>query len=149
MPVLKSFSIDYYILVTVAAFGVLQIAASLGGLRGLLIFGSAVVARLLGFGLALAAAFWFFGTEDRNVSDHLGGLSSNEVALAFFMGSLTAWLLTVVITSVTNARTYRGGPSPRFGLHALQDSTYLRAVAQNIRYWSREWREQTKSYFSE
>jgi hypothetical protein len=149
MPVLKSFSIDYYILVTVAAFGVLQIAASLGGLKGLSIFRSAVATRLFGFGLPLAAVIWFFGTADRNISDHLGGLSSNEVALAFFLGTMTAWLLTVVVTSVINARTHRGGASPRFGLHALKDATYFRALSQSLRYWSREWRTQTKSYFSE
>lgn len=149
MPELKSFSIDYYILVTVAAFGVLQIAASLGGLKGLLIFRSAAATRLFGFGLPLAAGIWFFGTEDRNISDHLGGLSANEVALAFFLGALTAWVITVVVTSLLNARKHLGGPSPRFGLHALQDATYVRALSQNLRYWSREWRTQTKSYFSE
>ena len=144
---MKDFSIDYYILVTVAAFGVLQLAASLGGLRGLLIFRSRRMTRLFAIILPVVAAIWFFGTKDRNINDYLGGLSSNEVALTFFVGALTAWVVTVAVSSVVNARTHRGSPSPVIGLDALRDATYFRALSHSVRYWLREWRAQMKSYF--
>ncbi|MDP6108367.1 MAG: hypothetical protein QGI33_08035, partial [Candidatus Brocadiia bacterium] len=107
-----------------------------------------VVARLLGFGLALAAAFWFFGTEERNISDHLGGLSSNEVALTFFVGVLTAWVVTVTVSSAVNARMHRGAATTALGIDALRDTTYYRALPLNLRLRSKIWRAQTKRYFS-
>ena len=145
---MKEFSIDYYILVTVASMGVFQLAAIRGGLRGLLIFKSPLVTRLVGFGLPLAAALWFFGAEDRNVSDNLGGLSANEVALKYFVGTVTAWTVTAALSSIVNARTHRGGSPAAVGLEALRDTTYFRALSLSLRHWSRKWRAQMKRYFS-
>ncbi len=49
-----TFATDYYLCVLIAAIGVLQIAFSIGKIRGLLIFKSPIIAR--GGGLALAVA---------------------------------------------------------------------------------------------
>ena len=99
---MKAFSIDYYILVTVSAVGVFQLVAMYGGLRGILLLRPSRISALLWAGFPVAAAAWFFGTEDRKLSDHMGGLSSNEIALAFFVGVVTAWVLTVAVTSILN-----------------------------------------------
>ena len=144
---MKALSVDYYIMVTIAAFGVMQLAANLGGLKAMLIFRSPVVTRAFGSVLPAAAAVWFFSAENRNVSDHLGGLSSNEIALAFFVGVLTSWVVTVAITSLINAHSHRGTPSPGAGLEALREATYFRALLYSARYWLREWRTQMKPYF--
>ena len=145
---MKDFSIDYYILVTVASMGVLQLVASRGGLRGLLLFQSPMMSRIVGAVLPLASVIWFFGSEDRNISDHMGGLSSNEVALTFFVGGVTAWVVTVAVSSAVNARAHRGSPATALGIDSLRDATYVRAVTHNLRRWSRIWRAQTKQYFS-
>ena len=137
---MKAFSIDYYILVTVSAVGVFQLVAMHGGLRGILVFRPSRISALLWAALPLAAVVWFFVTKDRKVSDHLGGLSSNEIALAFFVGVVTAWVLTVVVTSILNRGRYREEADPRAGLNSLAETTYFKAVMHNVRHGYRTWR---------
>ena len=71
-----TFATDYYILVAVAATGALQVAASLGGLNGLLFLKRPVPARTLGIALIVAAFVWFFAVEERNINDYEGGLDA-------------------------------------------------------------------------
>ena len=137
---MKAFSIDYYILVTVSAVGVFQLVAMHGGLRGILVLRPSRVSALLWAAFPLAAVVWFFVSKDRKVSDHLGGLSSNEIALAFFVGVVTAWVLTVVVTSVLNRDHDEEPGDPKSGLESLASATYFRAVSHNLRYWYGQWR---------
>ena len=145
---MKTISIDYYIAVTVSAIGVLQLAASFSGLRGILFFTSPRATRFLGFLLPLISIVWFFATGTRNVSDHLGGLDANEVALLFFLGTLTAWFLIVTGTSIVNSRRL-GDSRQCVGLDALRSDTFYRALRQSVRRWTREWRTLMKPYFFE
>ncbi len=144
----KPFSFDYYMLVTVSAVGALQLAAMRGGLRGLLFFQSPRATALLGFALPVAAALWFFITKDRKLSDHMGGLSSNEIAFAFFAGVVTAWVVTMALSSVLNHNARREHVETGAGLKSLAATTYLRALVHNVRYWWRECRRQIGPYFS-
>lgn len=137
---MKAFSIDYYILVTVSAVGVFQLVAMHRDLRGILVFRPSRITVLFWAALPLAAVAWFFLTKDRKVSDHLGGLSSNEIALAFFVGVVTAWVLTVVVTSVLNHRRDREEADPGAGLDSLARTTYFRAALRNVRHGYRTWR---------
>ncbi|MCH7746423.1 MAG: hypothetical protein IIC84_10150, partial [Chloroflexi bacterium] len=50
-----TFATDYYILVFVATVGVIQVAASIGRLNGLLFIKSPIVTRVLAIALAVAA----------------------------------------------------------------------------------------------
>ena len=137
---MKAFSIDYYILVTVSAVGVFQLVAMHRDLRGILVFRPSRISAVLWAAFPLAAVAWFFLTKDRKVSDHMGGLSSNEIALAFFVGVVTAWVLTAVVTSILNRNIDRQAPDPAAGLDSLTSATYFGAVSHNLRYWYRQWR---------
>jgi hypothetical protein len=137
---MKAFSIDYYILVTVSAVGVFQLVAMRGGLRGLLLLRPSRLSTIVWAAFPLAAVVWFFVTKDRKLSDHMGGLSSNEIALAFFVGVGTAWVLTVAAASILNHNRGHEEVDPRAGLESLSSATYFRAVLHNVRYWYREWR---------
>ena len=137
---MKAFSIDYYILVTVSAVGLFQLVAMHRGLRGILVFRPSRMSVLFWAAFPLAAAAWFFLTKDRKVSDHMGGLSSNEIALAFFVGVDTAWVLTAAVTSALNRNDARGTLDPGAGLDSLTSATYFRAVSHNLRCWYRQWR---------
>ena len=86
-----SFVVDYYLFVTVSAFGAIQIASSVASLHGLVLLRSVLATRAVGLGLAVAAAVWFFAVEDRNINDYEGGLDSNIQALLFFLGASTAY----------------------------------------------------------
>ena len=85
-----SFAGDYFLMVFVASMGVMQAAASIGGLRGLLVFKNPLIARALGIGVAIAAVAWFFLVTERNINDYEGGLDSNEQGCCSFLPWLPA-----------------------------------------------------------
>ena len=142
-----TFATDYFLLVFVASLGVIQLAASFGGLNGLLIFKSPLVARSLGVALAVAAFIFFFTTDERNLNDYEGGLDANTQALFFFLGVLAGGWVTFIGSSLVNMRMKGKDPSPDGGFDALQETNYVRALARSLEYWSRNW-QQMKSYFS-
>jgi hypothetical protein len=143
-----TFATDYYLFILVASFGVIQLGASLGGLRGLLIVKNDLVTRAFGVVLAVVAAFWFFDPATRNINDYEGGLDANQQAIFFLLGTVSAFLLTVAVSSVVNARMKGPTPEPGAGLEDLKQASFTIASIRNIRFWLREWRTQTKSYFS-
>ena len=143
-----TFATDYYICVLVATVGVLQIALSLGKLHGLLIIQSPVVARAVGSALVLAAFVWFFSTGTRNLNDFEGGLDAPTQALFFFFGAFTGVIVTFVAASIVNLRMAGPDASPGSGLDAVRDTNYATALVRSISYWCKNWRTQTKQYFS-
>ena len=142
-----SFEIDYFLLVFVATIGVVQVAASVGRLKGLLILKPPLVARTLGFVLVVSAFVWFFSTAARNINDYEGGLNAPTQGLIFFLGSLAGLAVALLASSVVNLRMNGEKPRPEAGLDALRETNYLRALANSIGYWGRNWRTQTKKYF--
>ncbi len=150
-----TFAADYFIMVFVASLGVMQAAASIGRLRGLLVFKNPLVARPLGIAIATAAIAWFFMVAERNINDYEGGLDSNEQGLLFFLAVAASGVFTFILTSPLNARMRRrmgnGERAPDAGLGALRWSSWWQALAHNYRYWFSEarcWRTQIKRYFS-
>ena len=170
-----SFAVDYFVMVFVASLGVMQAAASIGGLRGLLVFKNPLIARALGIAVAIAAVACFFLIEERNINDYKGGLDSNEQGLLFFLAVAASGIFTCVVTSLWNwrmvgSRVGGGGGTnrtvlrqaqderiakvdnaPEAGLGALRDGTWWQAVGRNYRYWFSEgrcWRTRIKRYFS-
>ena len=129
---LFTFATDYYILVAVAATGTLQVAASLGGLRGLLFLKRPAPARLLGSVLIVGAFVWFFAVEDRNINDYEGGLDAPTQALFFFLGASTATVFTLLATSLVNLGMRAGESDPPEGLEALERSSYASALRRSI-----------------
>ena len=99
-----SFAADYFLMVFVASLGVMQAAASIGRLRGLLVFKDPLIARTLGIAVAIAAVAWFFLIEERNINDYEGGLDSNEQGLLFFLAVAVSGIFTCVLTSLVNRR---------------------------------------------
>ena len=142
-----TFATDYFLLVFVASIGVIQIAASLGRLNGLLIVQRPLLVRGLGLVLVVAPFVWFFTTGERNINDHEGGLDAPTQALFFFLGTLAGGFVTFLASSLINAGMQGGTPSPEAGLDALKQTNFARALTNSLRYWCREWRTQTKQYF--
>lgn len=143
-----TFATDYFLLVFVSTIGVIQLSASLGGLRGLLVFKSPIVARPFSIALAAAAVVIFFMTDQRNLNDSRGGLDANTQALFFFLGVLAGGIFTFLGSSLINIRMNDAGAPPDGGFDALRHTNYLRALARSLSYWTRNWRQQMKSYFS-
>ncbi len=141
-----SFAVDYYLMVVIAACGVLQIGASVGRLDALLVFKNPLTARALGVVLAAAGLTLFFATGERNINDYEGGLDGNFQGLFFILGTLTALVLTVVVTSFINRRM--SAPTQiEDGIDSLNRTTYARALAGNIGFLRKHWRTWTRPYF--
>ena len=141
-----SFAIDYFLMVVIAACGVLQIGASVGRLDALLLFKSPLTARTLGVALAVAGPALFFATAERNINDYEGGLDGNFQGLFFLLGTITALALTAVLTSFINRRM--SAPTQiEDGIDSLNRTTYARALAGNIGFLSKHWRTWTRPYF--
>ena len=128
-----SFSVDYFILVFVAAMGVLQVIASRGSFRGMLLVPQPPLAFLLGLCAVIAAFTWFFASEPRNLSDTEGGLDGNRAAQMFCAATSLAVFTTFVISSLVNRSLGRDGQPPAQGLDALGDTTYLRALRVSLK----------------
>ena len=143
-----TFATDYYLCVLVATIGVLQIALSIGGIHGLLVFKSPLVARTVGLVLAVSAFVWFFGSGARNLNDYQGGLDANTQALFFFFGAFTAVIVSFVVASVVNLRMAGPDRGPSAGLDAVMETSYATALLRNLSYWRKNWRTQMKDYFS-
>ena len=143
-----SFAVDYYLLVSVAAFGVIQVAASLGRLHGLVLLRSKAATWVLGLSLAAMAGAWFFAVEDRNINDYEGGLDANIQSLLFFLGASTAYAATLALSSAVNRSAEEVDPEPGEGLAGLRRTTFARALAHSLRYWRREWRTRILPYLS-
>jgi hypothetical protein len=145
---MSTITLDYFLFVFAASLGVIQIAGSVGRLTGLLMLRPPVAARAAGLVLVAGALIWFFATDDRNLNDYEGGLDGNIQALVFFLAALSGLVATLVATTIVNAGMKGGNTTPGEGLEALKHTNYGRALARSIRYWWKEWRTQTRSYFS-
>lgn len=132
------FALDYYLMVVVAASGVLQIAASIGKLDALLFFKSPIRARALGAVLTLAGLALFLGTAERNINDYAGGLDGNFQLILFLLGTITAIALTAVATSLVN-KDMNGPSRIELGIQSLERTTYARALARNLLHVRNRW----------
>ena len=142
-----TFATDYYFCVLIATIGMLQIAASIGGISGLLVFKSPRLARGTGLVLMITTFLWFFSTENRNINDYEGGLDANMQALLFFCGAFTAVIVTLVITSIINCRMRFVHTSHKDGLDAVKHANYTIALVHSLSYWRKRWRTRTNDYF--
>ncbi len=141
-----SFAFDYYLMVVIGACGVLQIAASVGRLNALLLFKAPLKARSFGIVLAVIGPALFFATAERNINDYEGGLDGNFQGLFFILGTITALVLTAAATSVVN-RGMRAPTQIEAGIESLKGTTCAGAIANNIRFLSKNWRIWTRPYF--
>ena len=133
MRTMFTFATDYTILVMFATVGVVQVAASLGDLRGLLLLKTPTASRLAGVLLILGAFIWFFSTSSRNINDYEGGLDANSQALFFFLGACAGVGFTLLASSLINHRMNGAVPQKtEVGLDSLRHTTYLRATTHNI-----------------
>ena len=145
---MSPFEFDYFIFVTVASLGVLQIAASKGNYAGLLLSKSPMASRFLGTTIVVIAFAWFFGSKNRNINDYMGGLDGNDQALFFFIGSMTGLIITLIVSSLVNWRMAKTSMHYQCDLGSLKETNYFFALNHNLLYWCRKWRSQMNNYFS-
>ena len=139
------FTLDYFVFVFIAAFGVLQMAAAYSPLRGLLFIRARPWAFTAGLVTAALAFLWFFVSEPRNIPDTDGGLDGNEMGGLFTLAAGSALVLTLLLSSVRNRSMGRNWQRSGPGLDVLRETTYVRALQGAIRHlWKRQGRSTPK-----
>jgi hypothetical protein len=129
---------DYYLLVVLAGFGSLQLATQHSQIRKLQITHNGYLNRFIAISLIICSSIWFFGSEDRNLSDTNGGLDGGDQALLFTAGAITALIAHLAISHTTRiAHTVRHKVK---GLDALHTESYLCAVLNNLRIVRGKWK---------
>ena len=122
---------EYLLLVFVGCCGVLQLAAAIGGLRGMLIAGDRRFSTLVGVSLVGGALVWFFWEGGRNLPDTGGGIAGAAQFYIFMFGGFLALLVTFLFTSLTNI-SKKTSVDTADGLPALRETTYLHALTRNL-----------------
>jgi uncharacterized membrane protein YozB (DUF420 family) len=145
---MSQFAVDYLVLVFVSSLAAIQIAATFGGLRGLLFIKHRLATRVIGALVILGVFIWFFADEPRNINDYEGGLDANYQGILFCYGSLAAVAVTLTASSLVNRRMREAEPLPDEGFDALRKTNYYAALKSNLVFWRRNWPTRMKQYFS-
>ena len=127
------FALDYFLLVFIAACGVLQMVASYRGLKGLLLLRNRRWALGLGLAVLVLSFIWFFGSAPRNIPDTAGGLDGNEQSALFTLAAGSALLFTLLLSSLRNFKLGNGDDFYLPGLDALRETNYLRALRSTLK----------------
>jgi len=132
-----SLTIEYLFFVFIAACGVLQLAAALNQLKGMMFFRKAAASYIFAV-LAIGGAFgWFFGWNRRlDVKIMLTGLEGAQQLYYFCLAALAALVFTLIVSSLVNYRSLAKAKPPEEtepGLEALRDRTYSQAIRQSFK----------------
>ena len=142
-----TFTQEYLLLVFLSCVGVVQVAASYGDLRGLLLFRDNRLSMVVGVGLIAGSLLWFFWDGGRNLPDTNGGIAGASQFWLFVLGGFLALLFTYLATSITR---FRRGPSvdTTDGLPSLRETTYVQAITNNLGVLWKLYRRVTRKYSS-
>ena len=119
-----SLALDYFLLVTFAAAGLLQVVAALSGLSGLQLLRNRPAAAVLGAALLCGAFTWFVLTGNPSIPGDLGGVEGSQ-QFGLFWGGLAAAIVGTFLLSSLARRTSRvvGGVPP--AIDAFRSGTLL------------------------
>ena len=133
---MNNITVEYLILVFVAACGTIQVAATRANLISLLFIKRPLLNYLLGIVLIAGAFYWFFHAGNRN----LPGVQGSEQFGNFFFTATGAVLFTLVASSLkrwgSDHRVCSADdcdPEPAEGLEALKQRSYLSALTSSFR----------------
>lgn len=128
-------AIDYFLLIVVGFFGILQMVAAWSGLYGLRLFASKKIGYIAG-GLITAGAFiWFFASGNRNIEGHITGVQGVQQFELFIAGSVVSIILTAIIVSLQHLKSKIPNSKLEYGLEQIRHMTYLAAFS---RYFKRK-----------
>lgn len=128
------FTFEYALFVFISALGTLQIVFACNSMRGALFLPQSLTQSiLLGIFLVLGVVIWFFASAPRNIPDTGLGLDGNDQARWFAVACGSALTLTLLLTSIFNNRWGKGYMGGGYGLDALRETTFIRALLQTVK----------------
>jgi len=126
-----SLDTEYFILVFCSALGFIQIAAAKSGLKGLWVSQKPVLNRVIAGILIAPGAFFFFTWNHRNP---VGIIEGSQQAGLFSLATLSAIIVTILVTSVINHFFLKPNEPLAPGLESLKDRTFFQAVLMRLKW---------------
>lgn len=87
---MADFCIDYYLACLLVSMAVVQIASRTTNQKTLMLLIGTKKVILFSILLILSALLLFFGTENRNINDTVGGLDANQQAFLFTLAVVSS-----------------------------------------------------------
>jgi hypothetical protein len=119
--------LSYWLLATACVFGVLQIAASYAGIKGLSLFNRPVFGYVIGGAVIVGVSFWFYSTAPMTVIDLWAG--GKQFGL-FVAGLATALVLNALLCFFVRLRTAKS-QSQEVGMAESQSQEVGTAESQS------------------
>lgn len=128
-----TFTQEYLLLIFVSATGIIQLAASYGQIRGLLIIQNIYISAILGILLVIAPLLAFFWSGGRNIPDTNGGIPGALQFVLFLSGISLAISFTYAVTSISQSHRFSAPTvDTTKGLESLRATTFTKAIFKNI-----------------
>ncbi|RLC71285.1 MAG: hypothetical protein DRI26_05460 [Chloroflexi bacterium] len=121
-----NFALNYLLLIFGSSLGVLQIAVTRAGLKGLSFFWRRALNYLGGFLLLAATYTWFFSQANLNMR-HAEVEGSQQLGF-FLLGALCAVVFTFLVSSLLHHRGAEASGPVSEGLEALRELTLLQLI---------------------
>ncbi len=120
-------NLDYFLLVFGSSLGVIQVAAALSGLNGLLFIRYKGLSVLIGLVLLAASLTWFVLVGDPEKPGDIYGVQGASQFGLFLAGAAAATLATALLASLFQV-TQPQVPTRGDGLDALRSATLVSAL---------------------
>jgi len=121
-------ALEYSASVFVAAVGVLQVAATYNGLKGMSFFNGKIYGYFFGFIAIIAPLAALFTWNLRNAT---GIIEGPEQFFCFVLAFAVALVFTFTVSSLIMGKELSGNTPEHNGLEALKEVTFFQA----LRYW--------------
>ncbi len=125
----------YFTFIFLAALGVLQIAAALNSLRGLLLVRNKFLSILIGIVLVAGAFVWYLNLTNGFL---LAKIEGEQQGILFLLGSSAALLVTLILASLFHWNRSMPSLQETNGLDALKEMTYWQVLRVQLRGKARE-----------
>jgi hypothetical protein len=126
-------ALDYFLLIVVGFFGILQIVAARNSLYGLRLFSDKKIGYVAGGIITTGAFVWFFLSGNRNIEGHLTGVQGAQQFELFLAGASASMLLSALIVSIRHLKSKSKNSSRGRGLEQIRQVTYLQAFVAYLK----------------
>ena len=144
-----TFTQEYLLLVFISAIGIIQVAASYGQIKGLLIVQNIYISVIVGILLIVTPLLAFFWSGGRNIPDTNGGIPGALQFVLFLSGIALAISFTYTVTSISQSYRFSNTtPDTLKGLESLRNTTFAKALFKNLCMLWQQYRKSTKKHSS-
>jgi hypothetical protein len=129
--VTSNIDLNYFLLIFVALVGMLQIAVTYAGIKGLSFFKHKILGYIFGVLLVGGAYWWFFsGVDLQRRYLALEGKQQFGIAVG---GAFLAIVFTFLLSSLINRRAFHSSSESKTGFEELKEKTFIEAIISTVK----------------